>query len=63
MRLTAVRLLQAGFATFRLNFRDHGDTHHLNPGLFHSNRIDEVVRAPHAVAQRNPARPQVAPGY
>ena len=50
MRLTAARLLAAGFATFRLNFRDHGDTHHLNPGLFHSNRIDEVVRAALAVA-------------
>jgi predicted alpha/beta-fold hydrolase len=63
MRLTAVRLLQAGFATFRLNFRDHGDTHHLNPGLFHSNRIDEVVRAALAVAHRYPARPLVAAGY
>lgn len=63
MRLTAVHLLQAGFATFRLNFRDHGDTHHLNPGLFHSNRIDEVVRAALAVAGRYPARPLVAAGY
>lgn len=63
MRLTAARLLEAGFATFRLNFRDHGDTHHLNPGLFHSNRIDEVVRAANAVAQRYTIRPLVAAGY
>lgn len=52
MRLTAAQLLGAGFATFRLNFRDHGDTHHLNPDLFHSNRIDEVVHAASDVARR-----------
>jgi len=38
-------LLAAGFDVFRLNLRDHGDTHHLNEGLFHSCRIDEVVAA------------------
>ena len=43
MQLTAAHLLARGFEVFRLNFRDHGDTHHLNEGLFHSNRIDEVV--------------------
>jgi len=37
------RLYAEGFDVFRLNFRDHGDTHHLNPGIFHSCRIDEVV--------------------
>lgn len=39
------RLFAAGFDVFRLNFRDHGDTHHLNPGMFHSNRLGEVVSA------------------
>lgn len=39
------RLFAAGFDVFRLNFRDHGDTHHLNPGMFHSNRLGEVVNA------------------
>ena len=63
MRLTAAKLLEAGFATFRLNFRDHGHSHHLNPGLFHSNRIDEVVRAALAISQRYPLRPLVAAGY
>jgi len=63
MRLTAAKLLQAGFATFRLNFRDHGDSHHLNPGLFHSNRIDEVVRAALEVSRRLPHLPLVAAGY
>jgi len=68
MRLTAARLLQRGFATFRLNFRDHGDSHHLNEAIFHSARIDEVVRAACDVVRRfwpeaGPARPLVAAGY
>ena len=63
MRLTAARLLDAGFAVFRLNFRDHGDSHGLNEGLFHSNRIDEVVRAACRVAERWPDLPLYAAGY
>lgn len=63
MRLTAVELLRAGFEVFRLNFRDHGNTHHLNEGLFHSNRIDEVVRAAAEVARRYPDRPIAVAGY
>jgi predicted alpha/beta-fold hydrolase len=42
---TGGELLLRGFDVFRLNFRDHGDTHHLNPELFSSNRIEEVVEA------------------
>jgi len=45
MLATGTRLLQAGFDVCRLNFRDHGDTHHLNPGIFHSCRLDEVIHA------------------
>lgn len=39
------RLFAAGFDVFRLNFRDHGGTQHLNEGIFHSCRLDEVVHA------------------
>nr|WP_257644115.1 alpha/beta fold hydrolase [Luteimonas salinisoli] len=63
MRLTAAQLLRRGFEVFRLNFRDHGPTHHLNPDLFHSNRLDEVVHAALDVAERFPARPLLAAGY
>ena len=63
MRLTAARLLAQGFEVFRLNFRDHGDTHHLNPGIFHSCRIEEVVHAAGDVAARFAARPMVVAGY
>jgi hypothetical protein len=52
MRLTATQLLRRGFDVFRLNFRDHGGSHHLNQDLFHSNRIDEVVHAALDVARR-----------
>jgi uncharacterized protein len=38
-------LHRAGYAVVRLNLRDHGGTHDLNEGMFHANRIDEVVGA------------------
>src|SRR5688572_5067870 len=63
MQFTAARLLARGFDVFRLNFRDHGDTHHLNEGLFHSNRIDEVVDAAAEVSRRYATRPMVVAGY
>jgi len=63
MRMTAARMLEEGFDVVRLNFRDHGNTHHLNPGIFHSNRIDEVVHAAADIAQRWPQLPLVAAGY
>ncbi len=42
---SAFRLFQAGFSVFRLNFRDHGNSHHLNEALFHSARLGEVIDA------------------
>lgn len=63
MQLAAAQLLERGFEVFRLNFRDHGGTHHLNPDIFHSCRIDEVVHAARDVADRFGARPMVAAGY
>jgi predicted alpha/beta-fold hydrolase len=45
----------AGFDVFRLNFRDHGNTHALNTELFHSCRIDEVVAAVRATIAAHPA--------
>ena len=63
MRLTAAELLRRGFDVFRLNFRDHGDTHHLNEAIFHSNRIDEVVHAARDVADRFADAPMALAGY
>lgn len=65
MRLTCARLLERGFDVFRLNFRDHGGTHHLNEDLFHSNRLEEVLQAALAVSRRwqRQGQPMVVAGY
>jgi uncharacterized protein len=44
-------LFANGFDVFRLNLRDHGPTHHLNEGIFHSCRLDEVVDAVKVIQQ------------
>lgn len=41
----AHRLYHEGISVYRLNLRDHGDSHHLNEDLFHSCRLAEVVAA------------------
>ena len=38
---------RSNFDIFRLNLRDHGDTHHLNEGIFHGALLNEVVEATH----------------
>jgi predicted alpha/beta-fold hydrolase len=63
MHRTASRLLAERCDVFRLNFRDHGDTHHLNRELFHSCRIDEVVGAVAEVARRFKERPLIVGGF
>jgi hypothetical protein len=63
VRHTASLLLDAGFDVVQLNFRDHGDTHHLNPEPFHSCRLDEVVQAAKAAQARLPDRPWLAAGF
>jgi len=35
-------LYEHGYSVFRLNYRDHGDSHHLNEGLFYASHLDEV---------------------
>jgi predicted alpha/beta-fold hydrolase len=57
------RLFGAGFDVFRLNFRDHGDTHHLNPEIFHSCRLDEVVHALADLQERAGSRRWFLAGY
>ncbi|MFC1689030.1 YheT family hydrolase [Pseudomonadota bacterium] len=57
------RLYASGFDVFRLNFRDHGDTHHLNHEIFHSCRLDEVVNALRDLQDRLGAKPWYLAGY
>lgn len=49
-------LYERGYNVFRLNLRDHGDSHHLNAGLFHSCLLDEVTNAVRAVQVRYDAK-------
>jgi predicted alpha/beta-fold hydrolase len=49
-------LLDHGFDVVRLNLRDHGDSHQLNPEIFHSCRIAEVVGAVKCIQASNPQR-------
>lgn len=60
---TGSRLLTDGWDIFRLNFRDHGDSHGLNEALFHSCQLDEVVHALGDIANRFPARPMALAGF
>lgn len=43
VKSSARLLFDHGCSVFRLNFRDHGDTHHLNEGIFLATRFDEVM--------------------
>lgn len=45
IRTTGRYLYQRGFDVFRLNFRDHGPSHHLNTGIFYAVLLDEVFDA------------------
>lgn len=42
---TAQVLFGAGYDVLRLNFRDHGPSHHLNEGLFYAVLLQEVLDA------------------
>jgi len=47
-------LLAKGIDVFRLNMRDHGDTHSLNKDLFNSTMLDEVIGALEDIQTRLP---------
>jgi predicted alpha/beta-fold hydrolase len=38
-------LYEKGYAVLRLNLRDHGQTHHLNEGIFYATLLDEVFES------------------
>lgn len=63
IRHSTACLLEAGFEVVQLNFRDHGDSHHLNPGLFHSCRLDEVVAAARWLQRQYSAPSWCAAGF
>ena len=44
-------LFDRGVSVFRLNYRDHGPTHHLNEGIFNSTLFHEVFDAVRQIAE------------
>jgi uncharacterized protein len=62
--LSLAQLLFArGLEVARLNLRDHGETHHLNRGLFHSCRLPEVIGAVRALQRHFGGRPLELVGF
>jgi len=60
---TGAELYKRGFDVFRLNFRDHGASHHLNQDLFHSCRLAEVVGAVAQITRQFPAKRLFLAGF
>lgn len=56
-------LFELGCDVFRLNFRDHGASHHLNREIFHSCRLGEVVGAMKAIQKAAPDRRLTVAGF
>ncbi|MCK9274596.1 MAG: alpha/beta fold hydrolase [Syntrophales bacterium] len=56
-------LFREGFDIFRLNLRDHGESHHLNEGIFHGALTEEVVQAVHETARFAKGKPFFIVGF
>jgi uncharacterized protein len=56
-------LYAKGYDIFRLNLRDHGDSHHLNKGLFHGALIDETASALKKIASLANGNPFFLMGF
>jgi hypothetical protein len=56
-------LFHNGYNVFRLNLRDHGPTHHLNPELYNSTRVQEVLDAVRYAHELYPASKLFMAGF
>jgi predicted alpha/beta-fold hydrolase len=56
-------LYASGYDVFRLNFRDHGDSHHLNEGIFYAVLLEEVYQAVQQAAAFSGGRPVFLIGF
>jgi predicted alpha/beta-fold hydrolase len=63
MMRTGRHLYQHGYDVFRLNYRDHGESHHLNQGLFYAILLEEVFQSVKGVAQRVDGIPVFLAGF
>jgi len=60
---TARQMFNMGLSIFRLNYRDHGDTHHLNTGIFLATRFAEVFEAVRQAAALSQGMPVYIVGF
>lgn len=63
IRTTGRSLFAKGYDVFRLNFRDHGPSHHLNPGIFYAVLLDEVFDAVRQITEAEARRPVFLAGF
>ena len=56
-------LYEHGYAVFRLNLRDHGQTHHLNEGMFYGTLLDEVFYSIKHAAELSDGRAVFLAGF
>ncbi len=63
MLSTGRHLYARGYEIFRLNLRDHGDSHHLNKGLFHGALLEETFNAINVVSRIKPNLPLYLIGF
>ncbi len=52
-----------GFSVCRLNLRDHGESHHLNEGMFHGALLQETFEAVNILAQHSRELPVYLLGF
>jgi predicted alpha/beta-fold hydrolase len=63
IRTTGRYLFGRGFDVFRLNFRDHGPSHHLNAGIFYAVLLDEVFDAVRQICAAQYPAPTFLAGF
>lgn len=56
-------LYERGYDIFRLNLRDHGNSHHLNEGLFHGALIEETFQAVRNISRLSGDKPYNVVGF
>ena len=60
---TGKYLYDRGYDIFRLNLRDHGDSHRLNESLFHGALIEETFQAVHNISRLSENKPYHVIGF
>jgi uncharacterized protein len=60
---TGKYIFNCNYDIFRLNLRDHGESHHLNQGLFKSTLIEETFNAVKRAAALNKKKPFFVVGF